>query len=57
VSDAKHVSRRARWTSQDGSTSVLDQLYVLELLTAERQERLRAAGRKHALRVRNRHQR
>lgn len=33
---------------------MLDQLYVLEFLTAERQERLRASGRKHALRIRNR---
>lgn len=30
-----------------------DQLYVLEFMAAERGERLRADGRKHALRVRN----
>jgi hypothetical protein len=36
---------------------MLDQLYVLEFMAAERQERLRAAGRKRALRIRNRHQR
>ena len=32
---------------------MLDQLYVLEFMTADRRERLRADGRKHALRVRN----
>ena len=36
---------------------MLDQLYVLEFMTAERQERLRAAGRRHALRIRHRYQR
>jgi hypothetical protein len=35
---------------------MMDQLYVLELLVTERRDRLRADGRKHALRIRN-HQR
>jgi hypothetical protein len=33
---------------------MLDQLYVLEFMANERRERLRADGRKHALRIRNR---
>lgn len=33
---------------------MLDQMYSLEILVAERQERYRADARKHALRIRHR---
>lgn len=33
---------------------MMDHVYVLEFMATDRGERLRAEGRKHALRVRNR---